>query len=68
MTRQKRVAELLLQGCENKEIAKQLNIPVRTIKADMSRLFVSNGITDGYKRVKLAVVLYRRQLCQRKNY
>jgi DNA-binding NarL/FixJ family response regulator len=67
MTRDARVIELLLQGCENKEIAEELNTPLRTIKADMSRLFVSNGITYGAKRVKLAVVLYRRQLCQTKN-
>jgi len=57
--REKQVAELLLAGCDNKEISKNLHIALRTVKAILSRLFMRFGITDGIKRVKLAVLLYR---------
>jgi DNA-binding NarL/FixJ family response regulator len=55
------IVELLLQGCENPEIARQLNITCRTVKAHFNRLFRHFGITSGIKRVKLAILLYRRQ-------
>ncbi len=61
--REQQIAELLLlQGCNNDEIAKQLNMARRTVKAHFNRLFVRFGITSGVKRVKLATLLYRRQL------
>ena len=60
--RDQQVGELLLQGCNNVEIAKQLNIALRTVKAHVTRLFILFGVTTGIKRVKLAVILYRRQL------
>jgi FixJ family two-component response regulator len=53
-----------LQGCENPEIARELNMAQRTVKEHLKRLFLSFGITDGVKRVKLATLLYRRQVCQ----
>jgi DNA-binding NarL/FixJ family response regulator len=62
--RERQIVELLLQGCGNQEIAKELNIPRRTIKAHFNRLFVRFGIRNGIKRVKLATFLYRRQLCK----
>lgn len=61
--REKQIAELLLQGCSNEEIAQHLNIALRTVKAHFNRLFLRFGITGGIKRVKLATLLYRRQLC-----
>jgi Bacterial regulatory proteins, luxR family len=61
--REQQIAELLLQGCENDEIGKKLKIARRTVKAHFNRLFVRFGITNGIKRVKLATLLYRRQLC-----
>lgn len=61
------VGELLLQGCNNVEIAKQLNMALRTVKAHVTRLFIVFGVTTGIKRVKLAVILYRRQLCLQSN-
>jgi hypothetical protein len=61
--REQQIAELLLQGCDNEEIGKQLNIARRTVKAHFNRLFLRFGIQDGVKRVKLATLLYRRQLC-----
>lgn len=62
--REQQVVELLLQGCDNAEIAKQLQMARRTVKAHVTRLFLRFGITGGIKRVKLAIVLYRRQACQ----
>lgn len=53
--------DLLLEGCENKEIAKLLKMAPRTVKAHFNRLFLRFGIRGGIKRVKLAVLLYRKQ-------
>src|SRR5262249_45386227 len=61
--RERQITELLLQGCDNTEIAKQLKMARRTVKAHFNRLFLRFGITGGIKRVKLATLLYRRQLC-----
>src|ERR1700758_5299738 len=59
--REQQIVDLLLQGCDNAEIASQLNMARRTVKAHFNRLFLRFGITDGVKRVKLATLLYRRQ-------
>src|SRR5712692_6025650 len=61
--REQQIAELLIQGCDNAEIASQLKMARRTVKAHFNRLFLRFGITSGIKRVKLATLLYRRQLC-----
>jgi hypothetical protein len=61
--REQQITELLLQGCDNSEIAKQLKMARRTVKAHFNRLFLRFGISGGIKRVKLATLLYRRQLC-----
>jgi len=61
--REKAVAALLLQGCEDREIAMRLHMAKRTVKAYMNRMFVRHGITGGIKRVKLAAILYRAELC-----
>lgn len=61
--REQQIVELLLQGCDNVEIAQQLGMAPRTVKAHFNRLFLRFGINTGIKRVKLATLLYRRQLC-----
>ena len=61
--REQQIAELLLQGCDNSEIARQLKMARRTVKAHFNRLFLRFAITGGIKRVKLATILYRRQAC-----
>lgn len=61
--RERQIVELLLQGCDNAEIATQLKMARRTVKAHFNRLFLRFGITGGIKRVKLATLLYRRQAC-----
>jgi DNA-binding NarL/FixJ family response regulator len=65
--REQQIVELLLQGCDNAEIASQLNMARRTVKAHFNRLFLRFGITGGIKRVKLATLLYRRQSCLQTN-
>ncbi|MGA3086959.1 MAG: LuxR C-terminal-related transcriptional regulator [Terriglobales bacterium] len=60
--REQQIIDLLLQGCENSEIARDLNIAVRTVKAHFNHLFLRFGIRGGIKRVKLATLFYRRQL------
>src|SRR5208283_3926316 len=60
--RERQIIDLLLQGCDNAEIARDLNMAERTVKAHFNRLFVRFGIKGGIKRVKLATLLYRRQL------
>src|SRR5215467_7083774 len=65
--REQQVVELLLQGCDNDEISKELRMARRTVKAHFNRLFLRFGIHGGVKRVKLATLLYRRQLCSEAN-
>jgi hypothetical protein len=60
--RERQIADLLLQGCENAEIARQLKMARRTVKAHFNRMFLRFGISSGIKRVKLATLLYRKQL------
>ena len=62
--REQQIVDLLLQGCDNAEIAKELKMARRTVKAHFNRLFLRFGITSGIKRVKLATLLYRRLQCQ----
>ena len=57
------IVALLLLGCDNIEISKNLNIAPRTVKAHFSRLYLRFGIMGGIKRVKLATLLYRRHSC-----
>ena len=61
--REQQIVELLLQGCDNAEIAAQLTMARPTLKAHFNRLFLRFGINGGIKRVKLATLLYRRQAC-----
>jgi DNA-binding CsgD family transcriptional regulator len=61
--REQQIVNLLLEGCDNLEIAKHLRIAQRTVKACFNRLFLRFGITSGIKRVKLATLFYRSQLC-----
>jgi DNA-binding NarL/FixJ family response regulator len=62
--RERQIVELLLQGCDNAEIARELKMARRTVKAHFNRLFLRFGISSGIKRVKLATLMYRRQTPQ----
>ena len=65
--RAQQVIELLLEGCDNAEIARELKMSRRTVKAHFNRLFLRFGINSGIKRVKLATLFYRRQISQPMN-
>jgi DNA-binding NarL/FixJ family response regulator len=53
------VAELITAGARNKEIAQQLNITERTVKAHLTELFRNLKVSD---RLQLAVLLNREGL------
>ena len=55
--REKQIVKLLIRGCDNAEIAHQLKIARRTVKAHLERLFRRFRITSGIKRVKLATLV-----------
>jgi DNA-binding NarL/FixJ family response regulator len=59
--RDQQVLDLLVRGCNNKEIAGQLNISPRTVKQHLRTLFLRAGIRDGRKRVKLAIAAFERE-------
>ena len=61
--REQQIVELLLQGCDNDDIAKQLKMARRTVKAYLTRLYEKYGVKGGIKRVKLATLIYRRRQC-----
>jgi DNA-binding NarL/FixJ family response regulator len=65
--REQQVTELLLQGCGNADIARELKMAPRTVKAHFSRLFLRFGIRDGIRRVKLATLLYRMRVSEPTN-
>jgi DNA-binding NarL/FixJ family response regulator len=50
-----------MQGCDQAEIAKELKLARRTVKAYFNKMFIRTGLSDftGIKRVQLAVMLYR---------
>ena len=60
--KERQVADLLLAGCANKEIGKELHIASRRVKNILTKLFIRFEITDGVKRVKLAALLYRERV------
>src|SRR5580698_10515019 len=55
---ERKVAELLLTGADNKTIAQTLGTHVSTVTKHMSRMFTKAGIRTGVKRIRLAVKLY----------
>ena len=55
--RETQIVKLLMRGCDNAEIARQLKIARRTVKAHLERLFRRFRITGGIKRVKLATLV-----------
>jgi len=59
--RERQIVELLLQGCVNAEIARELKMAPGTVKAHFNKLYLRFGISDGIKRVKLATLMYRAQ-------
>lgn len=64
--RERQVVDLLLEGCDNAEIAKQLKVARRTVKHMFHQIFMKYRISgeSGIKRVKLAVLVYRERRAQ----
>lgn len=60
--KERQLVGLLLQGYDNHEIAAEMHIAMRTVKAHMNRMFIRFNIRDGFKRVKLALLF-----CQKKS-
>lgn len=54
----------MLEGYETDEIAKEMGVARRTIKAYFNRMYLRFQISGGVPRVKLAVMLYREQRAQ----
>ena len=57
-----KILQLLTEGANNREIAAHLHIKLRTVKSHLNRMFLRYQITDGDKRVRLAVLAYRERL------
>lgn len=57
--RERRICELVVLGARPVDIAKDLRMAPRTVKAHLNRLYLRFGIVDGVKGVKLAVLLFR---------
>ena len=55
--REQQIVELLLQSYGNAEIARELHIKLRTVKAHFYRIYLKCGIHEGFKRVRLATLL-----------
>lgn len=52
--RQRGVADLIAKGASNKEIASQLNVSERTVKAHLTEMFRNIGVSD---RLQLALLM-----------
>src|ERR1700734_248320 len=63
------IVELLCSGVGPHTIARKMNIPVRTIKARLHKMYNERGIKDDVcKHVRLAVILYEEKLCSNANF
>jgi len=61
--RERQIVELLLQGYETRDMAKTLGIANRSVKQHLNNMYDRYGIDTGVKRVKLAVLIYKEDLC-----
>jgi DNA-binding NarL/FixJ family response regulator len=59
--RQREFAELLLEGCDTKEMAGRMKISVRTVKAFAAQMYRCYDISGKGGRVRLALALSRKQ-------
>ena len=57
--REKQVCELLVEGCNNRQIAERMGIAERTIKQYVQNLCWKFQIRSGCKRILLALAFFR---------
>lgn len=58
--REKEVIELVLEGCTNREISERLGMAQRTVKGNLSRIFLKFNIRqDRNKKIELIAVLQK---------
>ena len=53
--RERQIIDLLLQGCDNSEIAQDLNIAERTVKAHLGSIYKKLGVESRAAAVAFAV-------------
>lgn len=66
--RKETALDLLLEGCDNAEIASRMGCAERTVKAIFHSLFVEYNLSAStrIKRVQLAVKVYRERIAKEK--
>jgi ATP/maltotriose-dependent transcriptional regulator MalT len=57
--RERQVADLVLAGASNAEVAQELGMALRTVKAHLNKLYMRYGITTGSKRVQFVEILHQ---------
>lgn len=58
--RESQIAALLMTGASNSEIAHELGMSVRTVKAHCTRLYLRHGLKEGrHKRVRFVTSMLR---------
>jgi ATP/maltotriose-dependent transcriptional regulator MalT len=62
--RERQVADLVLAGASNAEVAQELRMALRTVNAHLNKLYMRYGITTGIKRVQFVKILLQRAVSQ----
>jgi ATP/maltotriose-dependent transcriptional regulator MalT len=62
--RERQVADLVLAGASNAEVAQELRMALRTVNAHLNKLYMRYGITTGIKRVQFVKILFQRVVSQ----
>ena len=62
--RDQQVLNLLVQGCRNKEIARQLNLSPRIVRQHLRTLSLRAGIRERRERMKLGIAMFTKKAAQ----
>lgn len=60
--RQREFAKLLLEGCDNREMAARMKVCTRTVKQFAAQMYRRYDVVGVGSRVRLALLLYRKQV------
>ena len=58
----RKIVRFAASGFTCKQLALRFKVKKRTVKSVLTRTYLQLGITGGNKRVKLAMILYRKEL------